>query len=139
ARFEAPPLRSLRERLQIGADDPIVGMVANFNPWKRHVDLVHAFARARQRHPRAQLVLVGTGATEPTRAAAQALGIERAVHILNDVTDVIPVVKHFAVGVLCSESEGSSNAVIEYMGAGKPCVCTSVGGNPEIVDDHVSG
>jgi L-malate glycosyltransferase len=41
--------------------------------------------------------------------------------------------------VLCSESEGLSNSVIEYMQAGRPVVCTNVGGNPELVVEGVSG
>jgi L-malate glycosyltransferase len=41
--------------------------------------------------------------------------------------------------VLCSESEGLSNAVIEYMWLGTPTVCTDVGGNPEIVHDGETG
>jgi glycosyltransferase involved in cell wall biosynthesis len=55
------------------------------------------------------------------------------------VTDPIPIVKHFNVAVLCSESEGFSNAVIEYMGAGRASVCTNVGGNAELLQDGETG
>ena len=139
ARFDALPEAGFRERLGIGASDPIIGMVANFNPWKRHVDLVHAFARVRQQHPSAHLVLAGAGDLEPARAAAQALGVTPAVHFTGTVADAVPLVKHFAVGVLCSESEGLSNSVIEYMGCAKPTVCTNAGGNSEAVTDGVNG
>jgi glycosyltransferase involved in cell wall biosynthesis len=61
------------------------------------------------------------------------------VHLLGAVADAIPVVKHFAVGVLCSESEGFSNAVMEYMGCGVPSVCTNVGGNGELIRDGETG
>jgi glycosyltransferase involved in cell wall biosynthesis len=138
-RFNAAPLVGFRERLNIGPSDPIVGMVANFNPWKRHVDLIHAFARVRERHPTARLVLVGSGATGPSRSAARALGLCSAIHILEGVGEAIPLVKHFAIGVLSSESEGASNAVIEYMGSGKPTVCTNVGGNSELIRDGETG
>jgi L-malate glycosyltransferase len=139
ARFDVAPLHGLRDRLNIGPADPIVGMVANFNPWKRHTDLVRAFAQVRREHPSAHLVLVGTGATSETRALARELAVESAIHILEGVTEAIPVVKHFTVGVLCSESEGLSNAVIEYLGAGKPVVCTNVGGNVELVQEGETG
>jgi glycosyltransferase involved in cell wall biosynthesis len=61
------------------------------------------------------------------------------VHFCGGVANAIPIVKHFSVGILCSESEGLSNAVIEYMGCGKPSVCTNVGGNPEAITEGESG
>ena len=139
SRFDVKPCAALRARFGIAHGDPIVGMVANFNPWKRHLDLVQAFAAVRRDHATAHLVLVGTGDTEPCRAAVRELGLERAVHFVGGIADAVPVIRHFDVGVLCSESEGLSNAVIEYMGAGKPTVCTNVGGNPEVVRDGHSG
>jgi glycosyltransferase involved in cell wall biosynthesis len=138
-RFDVEALKGFREARKIGPADPIVGMVANFNPWKRHVDLVEAFARVRQRHAHAHLVLVGTGAVDECRDAVRRCGIESFVHFCGGVTDPIPIVKHFNVAVLCSESEGFSNAVIEYMGAGKASVCTNVGGNAELLQDGETG
>jgi glycosyltransferase involved in cell wall biosynthesis len=140
SRFDVAPLPGFRERLGIGASDPIIGMVANLSPWKRQSDLLHAFAMVHQQHPSAHLVLVGTGSMEASlKQMARAIGLDGRVHLIGGVVDAVPVVKHFTVGVLCSESEGLSNAVIEYMGAGKPTVCTNVGGNPEIISDGQSG
>ena len=99
-----------------------------------------AFALVRRQHPRAHLVLVGSGATAAgNRGSSPRWGWNRPCIFCGGVDAVIPVVKHFAVGVLCSESEGSSNAVIEYMGCSKPTVCTNVGGNPEFISDHETG
>jgi L-malate glycosyltransferase len=139
ARFDAEPMPDFRARFNIGPHDPIVGMVANFNPWKRHIDLVRAFVRISEAHPTAHLVLVGGGDADPLRAEARQHGLDRRVHIVEGITNAIPVVKHFTVGVLCSDSEGASNAVMEYMGCGKPTVCTNVGGNPELIDDNITG
>ena len=58
---------------------------------------------------------------------------------MGHAAETIPIIKHFTVGVLCSESEGLSNAIIEYMGCGKPTICTNVGGNPELIIDGYSG
>jgi glycosyltransferase involved in cell wall biosynthesis len=139
-RLESRQMTDLRERLGIGPSAPIVGMVANFHVWKRHADLLAAFALVRQRVPAAQLVLVGAGPPDTAaRELAQSLGCAGAVHFLGAVADAIPVVRHFAIGVLCSDSEGLSNAVIEYMAAGKPTICTDVGGNAELIERNRAG
>jgi L-malate glycosyltransferase len=140
ARFSVDALSGFRERHHIGPSDPIVGMVANMNPWKRHADLLRAFAWVREAHPRAHLVLIGSGPLKDAlERSAACLGIGPAVHIQGSIDEVVPLLKHFSVGVLCSESEGFSNAVIEYMGAGKPTVCTNVGGNGELIADRETG
>lgn len=139
-RDRAPALAGFRARHGIGDADPIVGMVANLSAVKRHADLVNAFVEVRRQHPGAHLVLVGMGPLHDIlirRAAAG--GLTGCVHFLGSVSEVIPVVKHFSVGVLCSESEGFSNALIEYMACGVPPVCTRTGGNVELVDDGDNG
>jgi glycosyltransferase involved in cell wall biosynthesis len=55
------------------------------------------------------------------------------------VDNPAPYINRFTVAVLCSESEGFSNALIEYMQAGRPIICTDTGGNPELVQDATNG
>jgi glycosyltransferase involved in cell wall biosynthesis len=43
------------------------------------------------------------------------------------------------VAVLPSRAEGMSNAVLEYMAAGRPIVATAVGANPDLLDHGVTG
>ncbi len=142
ARFSKPPAADFRATYGIGPDDPVIGMVASLYPIKRHPDLLNAFAIVRQRFPRAHLVLAGRGSDEEQTCLqhlAQSLGIQQYVHFLGLVPDAIPIIRCFDVCVLCSDSEGLSNAVIEYMGCGKPTVCTNVGGTFELIDDGQTG
>jgi glycosyltransferase involved in cell wall biosynthesis len=44
-----------------------------------------------------------------------------------------------AIGVICSDSEGLSNSIMEYMEAGLPVVANGVGGNPELVKNGITG
>lgn len=140
SKFTELPATRLRESLGIGIDDPIVGMVANLYPIKRQSDLIRAFAIAQSKLKNIQLLFIGEGKEkDELRRLAYSLALERRIHFLGNVPNAIPIIKHITVGVLCSESEGLSNAIIEYMGCGKPTICTRVGGNSEIVEDGYNG
>lgn len=139
-RFLEPADPDLRSRLGVPVGAPIVCMVANMKPLKRHADLLAAFARVRRRHQSAHLVLVGAGSEERSlRALADQLGIAAVVHFLGCVLDPVPIVKSSDVCVLTSETEGLSNSLLEYMACGKPIVCTAIGGNPEVVTEGGNG
>ncbi|HXN06071.1 MAG TPA: glycosyltransferase, partial [Nitrospiria bacterium] len=139
-RFNAPPSQDFRKCHEIGPHDPIIGIVANLYPMKRHSDLVRAFKILHEKFENAHLVLAGEGAEETSlKELVRTLYLEKHVHFLGSVTGVIPIIKHFTLGVLCSESEGLSNAILEYMGCGKPTICTNVGGNPELIRDGYNG
>lgn len=140
ARFQVDPAPCFRQEHGIGPGDPVIGMVANLRPIKRHDDLVRAFVAVRGRHQRAHLVLVGTGPDERRiKALVDELSLTPWVHFPKVTTDVIPIIRHFDVAVLSSASEGLSNAILEYLACGKPVVCTRVGGNPELVSDGWNG
>jgi glycosyltransferase involved in cell wall biosynthesis len=136
---EAPPLSGFLERHGIDPGDPVIGMVAHFHPWKRQRDLALAFREVLRRHPSAHLVFVGSGACEADVRAACNGELHGRVHFAGAVANPIPLVRHFTVGVLCSDSEGLSNAVLEYQACGIPVVCTNVGGNVELVTDGGNG
>ena len=123
----------------IPAAGPRVGIVANIRPVKRLPDLLNAFAVVSRALPDAELVIIGGGETGPLRDLASELGIERQVLFAGQVADPGPWLNTFTVGVLCSESEGLSNAILEYMRAGLPVVASNAGGNAEVVQHGVTG
>jgi glycosyltransferase involved in cell wall biosynthesis len=116
-------------------------MVSSMYKIKRPLDLIEAFSIVSKQIKQAHLVLVGGGITEiiPLQQFTNNLPIKNRIHILGSVPDPVNIIKHFTVGVLCSESEGLSNAILEYMGCGKPVICTNTGGNPELVQDKYNG
>lgn len=139
-KFDSPPSESLRQSLGIGTGDKVVGTVANFSKVKQHSLLIKAFATVLKGQRNVHLVLLGSGVEElAVKELVKTLNIESNVHFLGSTDNVIPIIKHFTIGVLCSESEGLSNAIIEYMGCGKPTVCTAVGGNLELIRDGHNG
>lgn len=142
AKFLQPAQPGFRELWGIGQDDPIVGIAANISKVKRYPDLLRAFALVRKKQPEAWLIIAGgAGPKEYSATLTLALHLRIAdrIRFLGSVPDPIPVIKHFDVCVLCSESEGLSNTIIEYLGCGKPIVCSATGGNVELVQHGQSG
>jgi glycosyltransferase involved in cell wall biosynthesis len=122
-------------------DAPVAVLVGNMHyPVKRQEDLLGALVLARRTFPALQAFLVGEGARRPflEREAAR-LGLSSVVHFLGQRDDVPAIWKRATVGVLCSEREGLSNAIIEGMASRLPMVVTDAGGNAELVEDGVRG
>jgi len=125
----------MREALGYTANELLIGCVANFNPVKRHLDLVDAFARVYTELPQARLLLVGDGRLcGAIEARITALGLAGAARLLGPRLDVPKILPALDVFALASETEGMSNAILEAQACGLPVVATRVGGNPELVD-----
>lgn len=128
----------VRCELGLAADDFAFVCVARLEPVKRHLDLLTAFAQLAA--PAARLLLVGGGSQLDTlEAAARRLGIGARVSFLGERTDIERLLPAGDAFVLCSETEGSSNAILEAMACGLPVIASAVGGNPEAVDHGHSG
>ncbi len=139
-----PPLRGtdIRREFGIPPQAPLVGIVAVARHQKRLDVLVEAIARLATDIPDVQLAFAGDGRgalVAQIEALAVSLGIRDRVHFLgrrNDISDVLATVD---VACLSSDFEGQPLAVMEYMAAGKPIVCTDVGGLPEMIRNNVEG
>src|SRR5690606_18822543 len=55
------------------------------------------------------------------------------------VANVADYLSCLDIGVICSDSEGLSNALLEYLLKGTAAVATAVGGNVELIDDGTTG
>jgi sugar transferase (PEP-CTERM/EpsH1 system associated) len=139
-RFAGTSLPEARRRLGLPADVPVVGTVGRLDPVKDQAGLVRSFAAVLSAHPDALLLVAGEG---PCRAdltrLIDDLGVGRQVRLLGDRPDVPTVLGALDLFVLPSIAEGMSNTVLEAMAAGLPVVATRVGGNPEMVEDGVTG
>lgn len=119
---------------------PVVGIVANLRPVKGIDVFLRAAALVRKQLPASHFALVGEGGERRMlESLAAELGISDAVHFAGRQTDIPRLVKAFDVAVLSSHSESFSNAVVEYLAAGLPVVCTDVGGCRECIQDGVNG
>jgi glycosyltransferase involved in cell wall biosynthesis len=120
---------------------PAVGIVGNLNREVKRTDLfIEAAGRVAQEHPRTTWHVVGDGSLRARyEARAAALGLGERIIFAGRIADVPAYLEKLAVGVICSDSEGFSNAVLEYMLRGCAVVATDVGGNREAVRDGETG
>lgn len=117
----------------------VIGIVANLRPIKRIGDLIEAIGLIHRAGHQVELRIVGGGNPEPYLRQIHRLGLENRVYLLGSQPNPEEHIQDFDIAVLCSETEGFSNAIIEYMRCGKPVICTRTGGNPEIIQDGVNG
>ena len=120
--------------------DVLFVCVAGLRPVKNPVLLLEAFARVLASEPQAHLLLVGRGVLRPhLERQIDALGLRERAHLLGMRFDVPDILNAAEVFVLSSDWEGNPLSVMEAMAAGKPVICTAVGGVPELVEDGNCG
>jgi len=102
--------------------------------FKDHPTFLRAAKRVSESVPDAAFIIAGEGdLLEATRELARSLGIADRTFFIGRCENVGSVLSISDVCVLSSSSEGFSNAILEYMAAGRPVVATDVGGAREAV------
>lgn len=121
ALVSADTVAEVRNELGLQEDDILFLMVAEFNPGKRHRDLLQAMALLRE--PKVHIAFAGTGVQQKAMEdLAATLGLSGRTHFLNFRTD-IPVLMRAAVAcVLPSEREGLPRSVMESLSLETPVV-----------------
>lgn len=120
--------------------EPRVGAVANLRPVKGLDVFVRAAALVYARHPQAVFTVAGEGELRETlEQQAATAGLAEHFTLPGSVADVPSFLASLDVAVLCSHAEGMSNALLEYMAAGRPIVSTRVGAAQELIVDGVHG
>lgn len=139
---EINDFKKLRRELSIPMDCFVVTIIANYHPRKRHIDLLQALKHVHSSLPnpwRCLCVGYDRGGADKLYLMTAKLGLADKVLWLGGRADVSIILGASDIGVLCSEEEGFSNALLEAMSAGLPMVVTKVGGNPEAVVHNKSG
>jgi len=102
--------------------------------------LLHAAHILQQRGTRYHLRIIGDGPERKNlEALAQHLGLADAVLFAGELADVRAQLQRAAVFVLPSLSEGLSNVILEAMACALPVVATRAGGNPDLIQDRITG
>lgn len=137
---------SVRKELRLRNSDRLIGIVGNLSPVKGQLELIRAFAKARQRIPNLALLLVGSalfnrgdGYQKVLSAEVRALRLDHCVRFLGQRNDVPAIMGLLDLLVMNSRSEAFPLVALEGMAAGVPVLATAVGGLPELVTHEKSG
>jgi glycosyltransferase involved in cell wall biosynthesis len=117
-----------------------VGCVANLRPVKNIDGLMRAAKTALQRFPKLVFEVAGDGEQREQLERLHAeLGLGDRFKLRGSVADVAGFLRTVDVAMLPSHSEGMSNALLEYMAAGRAVVATDVGANATLVRHRKDG
>ncbi|HWL33698.1 MAG TPA: glycosyltransferase family 4 protein [Gaiellaceae bacterium] len=117
--------------------EPTVVAVGRLQRPKDSITLARALGRVRASF---SAVIVGEGPDRPRlEAEIRRLGLEQAVVLAGDRSDVADLLTRADVFALSSTSEGLPLSILEAMAAALPVVASSVGGVPEAVEDGETG
>ena len=141
ANIPAAQDHSLRKELGLAEGESLVGMVANFNREVKGVEyFIEAIPLILTQCPRTWFILLGRGAGEAQlRARAELLGINSRIIFAGFQKQIERYYSLMTISVLTSLSEGLSLTLLESMSFGLPVVASKVGGNPELVQDGITG
>lgn len=117
-----------------------IGAVANLRQVKNIDGLVRVAAAICDKFPNARFLVAGEG---DQRMALEKqigeLGLTERLELVGSVVDVPGFLARVDIAVSCSHSESMSNAVLEYMAAGRAIVATEVGANGRLIRNELEG
>lgn len=121
----------------------VVASIGHIRHIKGFDVLVRAAAEVRKHVPGVVFVIAGEDHepehTSYLKKTIAEFGLDESVILLGGMADVHDLLRCSDIFCLLSRSEGLSNALLEAMACGLPCVATDVGGNPELVLPHETG
>lgn len=133
-------IAKLKDKLGVNNYSNIVTCICRFRPEKGHEVLLKAWQEVLKRNSDSFLLLVGDGETLLERKQDTAmLGIAKKIKFTGKVFNVQDYLHVSNIFVLPSRREGLSNALLEAMATGLPCIASNVGGNVELISHEKNG
>jgi glycosyltransferase involved in cell wall biosynthesis len=114
--------------------------VARLVPVKGIDVLLRAWRLVYECAPWPRLILVGGGPLQPLLERLTVdLELQACVEFAGEQPDALPYLRRATIAVLSSHGEGLSNALLEAMACGIPCVATRVSGSEDVIQHGVTG
>jgi len=143
------PGLAFRERLGIGPNTPLIGMVGSYKRQKGQDVFLRMAARVRREIPGAHFLLVGeplrddleetTRFQSEVQQLASALRMSDCCRFMGNQQDMKAVYNACDITALLSRREGTPNVVLESMACGVPVIAADVADNKMIVTHGKTG
>lgn len=146
SRFANCDRNAMRQSLGVTAENPVIGMIAHFIPWKCHDAFITAAIDIHQKRPAAHFVLVGRDLfgehadwITQLRKMIKDAGLEPNFHWMTECDDVSKILPAFDVLVHPAHHEPFGRVICEGMAASVPVVAAASGGPAAIIEAGISG
>lgn len=107
---------------------------------KNHILLINAFKEVHDDYPDYRLYIYGEGRLRgEIESLIKTLKLEDSVFLPGNIMDIHEKISDAEMFVLSSNFEGLSNALLEAMMMGLPCISTNCAGSNEVINNEVNG
>lgn len=130
---------SMRQDLGLPQDSFVLGSVGRLVPIKDQQTLFKAATVLAEGGFNVRVLLVGSGPERKNLERLVSGALSGRVCFAGDSERIPELLNAMDVFVLPSLGEGMSNTLLEAMACGLPVLATSVGGNPEIIENDQHG
>lgn len=133
---------SFREELAIDGHSVLFGIIGEVLPLKGQLDFVEAAVKVCKYYENARFVIIGEGSKKYVKHINTFIrdnSLTDKIKFVPFRPNISTVFSDLDVVVNASMIEGFSRTILEAMACAKPVIATRVGGNPEAVQDGVTG
>lgn len=114
--------------------------VGRLSEQKNHEMLINAFFKIYKMHPEYRLYIYGEGnLRDSLTRQIHNLNLDDKVFLPGTVSNIHEMIADAEIFVLSSDYEGLSNALLEAMMMGLPCISTDCAGSNEVIEDEKNG
>ena len=118
----------------------ILGIAGSLDAFlKGHDTVIKALKKLNQNTGDKYLLeIVGTGSPKRLKELAIREGVDKQIRFLGEMSheDILSWMDHLDIYVHPSRSEGLPRTIIEALSRALPCICSNVGGIPELVNSN---
>ncbi len=114
--------------------------VGRLEKQKNHRILIEAFSEIVKKYPEYELWIYGEGTLRnDLQSLSNKMGINNCVFLPGIAKNVHEQIADAQMFILSSDYEGLSNALMEAMMMGLPCISTNCAGSDELIEHNVNG
>jgi len=135
----------IRSELNLSESDLLIGTTTRIAPNKGQETLIRSLPNVIKKFPDLRCVILGgrydddQGEKSRLETLAKKLGIETNVTFMGERDDAPDIFAAYDVAVHLADFDYLPFGVLECMALGKPCLCSSVGGIPDLITDKETG